>query len=72
MRPAESAFIPFCLKPHRLIDGAPLAHRCRVLPPESIAAAIVGDFDRAIKILSQAASKGPLQEHSGIWRLKRR
>jgi hypothetical protein len=72
MRPAESAFVPFCGKPHSLLDGAPIAHSCRVLPVESISVALKGDFDRAIGILARAAANGPLPEHSGVWRLRRR
>jgi hypothetical protein len=71
-RPSESAFVPFCGKPHSLVDGAPIAHSCRVLPVESISAALRGDFDEAIVILARAAAQGPLPAHGGIWRLRRR
>jgi antirestriction protein ArdC len=72
LKVAESAFVPFCGKPHRLIDGAPVAHSCLVLPVESITAAVRVDFDQAIGILARAASEGPLPEHAGVWRLRRR
>jgi hypothetical protein len=71
-RPAASALLPFCRKPHRLIDGVPIAHRCRIVPPESISAAIAGDYGRAVMLLAQTAARGPLPNHPGIWRLRRR
>jgi hypothetical protein len=71
-RPAASALLPFCQKPHRLLDGVPIAHQCRIVPPESISAAIAGDFNRAVTLLAQAAARGPLPDHPGIWRLRRR
>jgi hypothetical protein len=71
-RPAASALLPFCRKPHRVIDGVPVAHRCQVIPPESISAAIRGDFKRATTLLAKAAAKGRLPDHPGIWRLRRR
>jgi hypothetical protein len=64
----QSALVPYCGKPHRLLDGAPLSHWCRALSAASLAAARVADFDRAIALLAKAA---PLQEHSGVWKLRR-
>lgn len=72
VRAPESALLPYCGKPHRLIDGAPLAHSCRVIPPEAIAAAILGDFDQAITLFARAAAGGSLPAHGGVWKLRRR
>jgi hypothetical protein len=71
-KPAQSALLPFCGRLHQIIDGLPIAHRCRVIPPDAIAAAIRGDFARAVTLLAQAAARGPLPNHPGIWRLRRR
>jgi hypothetical protein len=50
----------------------PVAHKCRILPAESIIAAISGEFERAISLMAQTAAQGPLPEHSGVWKLRRR
>jgi hypothetical protein len=71
-RPPESALVPFCGRLHRIIDGLPVAHKCRILPADSIAAAINGDFERAISLMARAAAQGPLAEHSGVWKVRRR
>jgi hypothetical protein len=63
-RPAESALMPYCGRLHRIIDGLPVAHRCRILPTDSITAAINGDFEGAVSLMARAAAKGPL---NGIW-----
>jgi hypothetical protein len=67
-KPPQYALVSYHGKPHRLLDGAPLSHWCRVLPAASLAAALVGDSDRAIVILAKAA---PLPEHSGVWKVRR-
>ena len=56
----------------RVMVGLPIAHKCRILPPESISAAIAGGFDRAVTLLAKAAARGPLPDHPGILRLRRR
>ena len=71
-RPPESALVPFCGRLHRIVDGLPVAHKCRILPAESITAAINGDFERAVSLMARAAANGPLPEHSGIWKVRRR
>ena len=71
-REPESAFVPFCGRLHRIIDGLPIAHRCRILPAGSIIAAINGDLEKAISLMAGAAAKGPLPEHSGVWKVRRR
>ena len=71
-RPGVSALLPFCGKPHRVIDGLPIAHSCRIVPPESISAAIRGDFAGAVTLLAQAAARGPLPDHPGVWKTRRR
>jgi hypothetical protein len=71
-RPPVSAYMPFCGRLHRIIDGFPIAHRCRILPADSIIAAISGDFEGAISLMARAAAKGPLTEHRGVWKVQRR
>ena len=71
-RPPVSAYMPFCGRLHRIIDGFPVAHRCKVLPAESIIAAINGDLEKAVLLMARAAAQGPLQEHAGVWKLRRR
>lgn len=63
-RPAEIALVPYCGKPHRLIDGAPLAHKCHVIPPESLSAAVRGEFQQAISLFA-GAGKGTITNSSG-------
>jgi hypothetical protein len=71
-KPPKAAILPYCGKIHSIIDGLPIAHRCRIVPAEAIAAAIRGDFERAITIFAGTAAKGPLPRHAGVWRTKRR
>jgi hypothetical protein len=71
-RPPESALVPFCGRLHRIIDGFPVAHRCKILPAESIIAAINGELERAISLMARAAAHGPLPEYSGVWKVRRR
>jgi hypothetical protein len=62
-------FTQYCGKPHRTADGAPIAHRCRVLPPEALRAEIDGDLKEALRIL---LGSGPRKEHGGVWNFRRR
>jgi hypothetical protein len=71
-RPAGSALVPYCGRLHRIIDGLPVAHRCRILPAESITAAINGNFERAVSLMARAAARGPLAEDGGVWKVRRR
>jgi hypothetical protein len=71
-RPPESVVVPFCGRLHRIIDGLPVAHKCRILPADSIIAAINCDFERAVSIMARTAAKGPLAEHGGVWKVRRR
>lgn len=41
----------FCNFGHRVFDGKPVAHECRIIPPEALRAEMDGDYDRAIEIL---------------------
>jgi hypothetical protein len=72
IKPAHLAVLPYCGKVHSIVDGLPVAHRCHLIPPEAISAAISGDFVRAITLLAQAAARGPLPDHPGIWKVRRR
>lgn len=52
----------YCGKPHRLIDGAPVGHACRLLHPAYLAAERAEDYGRAASILCQM----PLVLHEGV------
>ena len=41
----------YCGKPHRLVDGAPIGHSCRLLDPEFLTAEHDTDYLRAASIL---------------------
>ena len=41
----------FCNFAHRLVDGKPIEHECRVLPPRALQHEIQGDIPGAIAIL---------------------
>lgn len=38
----------YCNKPHRLSDGQPVEHKCRVLPPEILEAERKGDIEKVV------------------------
>ncbi len=42
----------YCNFAHSLVDGEPIDHECRVIPPEALEAERDGDFERAIEIMS--------------------
>ena len=62
----------YCGKPHRTLDGIPLAHRCRVIPPEALRAELWGDNPRAVRIFAKYAAAGQVKPHAGVWKLRRR
>ena len=62
----------FCGKPHRTLDGVPLAHVCRVLPPEALKAESWGDRESAVRIFAACAAAGRITPHAGLWKLRRR
>lgn len=41
----------YCNFAHRLVDGKPIEHECRVLPVKALRAEINGDIEGAIEIL---------------------
>jgi hypothetical protein len=41
----------YCNHPHRMKDGKPIRHECRIIPPEALRAERAGDFDRAHEIM---------------------
>lgn len=47
----ETVVSNYCGKAHRLVDGEPVAHRCRVIPPEGLKAEVEGDIETYIKNL---------------------
>lgn len=52
----------YCGKPHRLRDGAPVGHSCRLLDPAYLAAERDEDYGRAASILVLM----PLVLHDGV------
>lgn len=62
----------YCGMPHRVTDGLPVAHRCRVLPAQAILAEYRGDFDRALRIFASRAAVGRIEPHPGVWKRRRR
>lgn len=47
----------YCNKPHRLSDGQPVGHRCRVLPPEILKAEQEGDIERVAEFFTDPTTK---------------
>jgi hypothetical protein len=43
----------FCNFPHRVSDGKPVQHECRIIPPAALRAEMAGDFALAVEILSK-------------------
>lgn len=43
----------YCQKPHRLSDGEPVGHRCRIIPPEGLAAERAGDVETFLDALER-------------------
>ena len=62
----------YCHKPHRALDGVPLAHGCRVLPPDALLAELRGDRTGAVRIFATCAAAGRVARHAGLWKLRRR
>jgi hypothetical protein len=65
-------FTSFCGRPHRVADGLPLAHACRVLPPEALQAEADSNLATARHLFARRAAAGPLIEHAGVWKTRRR
>jgi hypothetical protein len=42
----------YCNQGHRVSDGKPVNHECRILPPAALVAEINGDYETAIALLS--------------------
>jgi len=61
----------FCGRSHRLQDGLPLPHQCRVLPAEALRAELEGDLESARRILAVHAAGGPLPISAGVWKVRR-
>jgi hypothetical protein len=41
----------YCNRAHRLKDGRPIKHECRVIPPKALKAEMNGDIEGAVKIM---------------------
>ena len=44
----------YCNHAHRVRDGKPINHECRIIPPDALRAEIEGRYDDAIRILQTA------------------
>ena len=42
----------YCHCAHRMCDGKPIEHKCRIIPPRALLAERSGDFDEAQRIMS--------------------
>lgn len=71
-RKLQSVRTDYCRKLHRLRDGQPVAHACVCLPVDALRAELAGDVLGAARILAEVAAGGPLLEHGGVWKLRRR
>lgn len=47
----------YCNKAHRVKDGKPIAHECRIIPPKALQAEMAGDIDTAIEILQASPTR---------------
>lgn len=47
----------YCNKGHRLSDGKPVEHECRIIPPAALRAEMEGRFEEAIEILETTPSR---------------
>lgn len=43
----------YCNSPHRLTDGKPIEHECRIIPPAALKAEMEDDFHKAIQIMRE-------------------
>jgi hypothetical protein len=44
----------YCNFAHRLSDGKPVRHECRIIPPKALEAERAGDINKAIEIMRAA------------------
>ena len=47
----------YCNQAHRVSDGKPIGHECRILPVKALHAEMEGDYETAISILLHSAKK---------------
>lgn len=52
----------YCNFAHRLSDGKPIEHECRIIPPSALMAEMEGDYEEAMEILHHT----PSREHRGV------
>lgn len=57
----------YCNNGHRLEDGVPVDHECRVLPPKALEAERQEDIDTWMKVMERL----PIKLHKGVWTKKR-
>ena len=42
----------YCNRGHRISDGMPIGHECRVIPPAALKAEMDGDYEKAIALMT--------------------
>lgn len=47
----------YCNQDHRVSDGKPVEHECRIIPPLALKAEMCGDYERAVEILSTTQAR---------------
>ncbi len=47
----------YCNKGHRVRDGKPVDHECRIIPPKALAAEMAGDYEGAILIMQTTPAR---------------
>jgi len=47
----------YCNFTHRMSDGKPVEHECRIIPPDALQAECVGDIPRAIEIMQSVPAR---------------
>lgn len=52
----------YCNKGHRLSDGKPVDHECRIIPPSALEAEMRGHYLAAIEIIQST----PFKTHRGV------
>ena len=58
----------YCNRAHRMSDGKPIEHECRIIPPRALKLEREGDFSGAIQVLQ--LERKPRYMMRGIKRVK--
>jgi hypothetical protein len=60
-RPIYAYVTSYCNHAHRMSDGKPIKHECRIIPPRALKLEREGDIRGAIDVLMHA----PFRHHTG-------